>query len=61
MSDDPRHGVVDKNGRVHSLDNLYVTGRSIFPTTGAATPTLSIVMLALRLANHLEQRFNVEH
>jgi choline dehydrogenase-like flavoprotein len=55
MHDDPRHGVVDANCRVHDLPNLYVTGGSVFPTGGIANPTLTIVALAIRLADHLKQ------
>ena len=53
MSRDPRDGVVDENCRVHNLDNLYVAGSSVFPTGGGTSPTLTIVMMALRLARHL--------
>lgn len=53
MADDPRDGVVDRNCRVHGLENLYVAGSSVFPASGAANPTLTIVALALRLADHL--------
>ncbi|MGH7542784.1 MAG: FAD-dependent oxidoreductase [Gemmatimonadota bacterium] len=53
MHPDPRRGVVDADGRVHGLANLYVAGSSVFPTSGAANPTLTIVALALRLAGHL--------
>jgi len=53
MSDNPRTGVVDSNGRVHGIDNLYVGGSSIYPTSGHANPTLLAVMLALRLAQKL--------
>lgn len=56
MSDDPRLGVVDRNCRVHGIDNLYVAGSSVFPTSGSANPTLTIVALALRLAQHLKER-----
>jgi choline dehydrogenase-like flavoprotein len=38
---------------VHSVDNLYVTGSSVFGTAGASTPTYTIVALTLRLADHL--------
>jgi choline dehydrogenase-like flavoprotein len=55
MHADPAHGVVDANCRVHGVTNLYVAGSSVFPTAGAANPTLTIVALALRLANHLKQ------
>jgi choline dehydrogenase-like flavoprotein len=53
MSTDPKQGVVDPQGRVHGLDNLYVAGSSVFPTNGHGNPTLTIVALALRLAEHL--------
>ncbi len=55
MHPDPRRGVVDADGRVHGLANLYVAGSSVFPTSGAANPTLTIVALALRLADHLQR------
>ena len=53
MSADPTSGVVDPDGKVHSVPNLYVAGSAVFPTGGANTPTLTIVALALRLADHL--------
>ncbi|ETN93152.1 6'''-hydroxyparomomycin C oxidase [Gammaproteobacteria bacterium MOLA455] len=53
MSDDPRYGVVDKNSKVHDIDNLYVAGSSVFSTGGACNPTMPIVQLSLRLADHL--------
>ena len=54
MSDDPRQGVVDRNCRVHGIENLYVAGSSVFPTAGSGTPTLMLVSLALRLADHIK-------
>ncbi len=53
MSDDPDKGVVDRNCRVHGVDNLYVAGSSVFPTSGYANPTATLLSLALRLADHL--------
>ncbi|HVT39643.1 MAG TPA: GMC family oxidoreductase [Gemmatimonadaceae bacterium] len=52
----PQHGVVDANARVHGVENLYIAGASVFPTAGVANPTLTIVALSLRLADHLGQR-----
>lgn len=57
MSDDPKQGVVDRHCRVHGLSNLYVAGSSVFPTSGVANPTLTIVALTLRLADHLKEQF----
>ena len=56
MHRDRTLGVVDENCRVHSLANLYIAGSSVFPTGGANNPTLTIVALALRLADHLKQQ-----
>ena len=54
MHEDPMLGVVDVNCRVHGMSNLYVAGSSVFPTGSANNPTLTIVALALRLADHLK-------
>ncbi|HEV8196648.1 MAG TPA: GMC oxidoreductase [Gemmatimonadales bacterium] len=56
MAVDPRDGVVDADGRVHGVRNLFVAGASVFPTCGFANPTLTVVALALRLADHLKAR-----
>jgi choline dehydrogenase-like flavoprotein len=56
MHPDPRRGVVDGDGRVHGTTNLYVAGPSVFPTVGHANPMLTIVALALRLADHVRAR-----
>ena len=53
MGLDPRTSVVDSNCRLHGVDNLYIAGSSVFPTSSQANPTLTIVALALRLAAHL--------
>ncbi|MCB9675798.1 MAG: GMC family oxidoreductase [Alphaproteobacteria bacterium] len=55
MAADPTKGVVDATCRVHGIDNLYVAGSSVFPTAGFANPTLTIVALAVRLADHLQE------
>jgi choline dehydrogenase-like flavoprotein len=56
MHRDPAQGVVDENCRLHDVANLYVAGSSVFPTSGAANPTLTIVALALRLADHIKEK-----
>jgi len=54
MHANPARGVVDADCRVHGVANLFVAGSSVFPTSGSANPTLTIVALALRLADHLK-------
>jgi choline dehydrogenase-like flavoprotein len=54
MHPDPTRGVVDADCRVHGVANLYVAGASVYPTSGSANPTLTLVALALRLADHLK-------
>jgi choline dehydrogenase-like flavoprotein len=56
MHADPALGVVDADCRVHGLSNLYVASSAVFPTAGAANPTLTIVALALRLADHIKRQ-----
>jgi choline dehydrogenase-like flavoprotein len=56
MSERPEDGVVDVNCRVHGVENLYVAGSSVFPTSSHANPTLMIVALSLRLADHLKAK-----
>jgi choline dehydrogenase-like flavoprotein len=56
MASNPKWGVVDADGRVFSLDNLFVCGGSVFPTGGHANPTLTIVALALRLSDLLKRK-----
>jgi choline dehydrogenase-like flavoprotein len=55
MHTDPNEGVVDADCRVHGIRNLYVAGSSVFPTYGCSNPTLTVVALALRLADHLKK------
>jgi choline dehydrogenase-like flavoprotein len=58
MSADPQHGVVNEDCRVHSVENLYVAGSSVFTTGGYANPTFTLVALALRLADTLRDRLS---
>lgn len=56
MSADPADGVVDPNLAVHGLENLFVASASVFPTSGGANPTLTLLALTIRLAEHLASR-----
>lgn len=53
MGDNPKTSVVDANCKVHMVNNLYVASSAVFPTSSQANPTLTIIALALRLAEHL--------
>ena len=56
MGASPQEGVVDADCRVFGLDNLFIAGSAVFPTSSQANPTLTIVALSLRLADHLKAR-----
>ena len=56
MSAEPAHGVVTGDCQIHGYENLFVAGSSVFSTSGWANPTLTIVALSLRLADHLDER-----
>ena len=55
MATDPARGVVDIDCQVHGVHGLFVAGSSIFPTSGHSNPTLTLVALALRLADTLKK------
>jgi choline dehydrogenase-like flavoprotein len=54
MAEDPKEGVVDRNCAVHGVHGLFIAGSSTFPTSGHINPTLTIVALSIRLADHLK-------
>ncbi len=53
MGADPATSVVNSDCQVHGVAGLYVAGASVFPTVGHANPTLVIMAVALRLADHI--------
>jgi len=53
MATNPNFGVVDANCKVHNLSNLYIAGSSVFSSCGGVNPTLTIIMLTLRLGDHI--------
>jgi len=55
MGTDPAVSVVNADSRTHQVENLYITGGSVFTTGGDSNPTLTIVALAHRLADRLKQ------
>jgi len=53
MGVDPETSVVDEFGRMHDAPNVVVCDGSVFPTSGAFNPTLTIMAMALRNATAL--------
>ena len=55
MGYSPGSSVVDADCRVHGIGNLYIASSSVFPTSGFAAPTLTIVALAVRIADAVKR------
>ncbi len=53
---DPRTSALDVTCRAHEVDNLYVVDGSVFPSSAAVNPALTIMANALRVADHLKAR-----
>ena len=53
---DPNTSVLDVNCKAHDLDNLYVVDGSVFPSSGAVNPALTIIANAMRVGDHLQER-----
>ncbi|TXI45797.1 GMC family oxidoreductase [Methylophilus sp.] len=53
MGTSPENSVVDADCKLHNIDNLYIASASVFPTSSQANPTLTIVAMSLRLADHI--------
>jgi choline dehydrogenase-like flavoprotein len=54
LASDTRRGVVDEHSQVHGVGGVFVAGTSVFPTNGHANPTLTLMALALRLADRIK-------
>jgi choline dehydrogenase-like flavoprotein len=58
MSENPRDGVVNKWGQTHDIPNLFISDGSQFTTGAAENPTLTIVALAIRQADHISREMS---
>jgi choline dehydrogenase-like flavoprotein len=58
FGNDPTTSALDVNCRAHEVENLYVVDASFFPSSGAVNPGLTIMANALRVGDHLLERFN---
>ena len=58
MSEKARDGVVNRWGQTHDISNLFVSDGSQFTTGAAENPTLTIVALAIRQADHIAREMS---
>ena len=58
MSEKAKDGVCDKNGKSHDIANLFISDGSQFTTGAAENPTLTIVSLAIRQAEHIAKEMS---
>ena len=58
MSAKPKDGVTNRWGQTHDIPNLFVSDGSVFASSAAANPTLTIVALAIRQADHIAGRMS---
>ena len=56
MGTDKKNSVVNKDLKVHDINNLYISGSSNFVTGGYTNPTFTIIQLAIRLAEKISER-----
>ena len=56
MAKSPKDGVVDKNLQVFGVTNLYLGSTSVFPSGGSSNPTMTLILLILRLADHVSKK-----
>ena len=59
MHDSPHLGVVDRNCQMHGVGNFHIAGSSVFPTTSSNHPTMTLVALALRLADRIADQVKI--
>lgn len=60
MGTNATDSVVDGNCKIHCIEGAYLAGSSIFPNSGAPTPTHTIVAFALRMAHHISGNLKAE-
>ena len=53
MGESPDESVTNSYGQTHDVDNLFVAGSGLFPTSGAVNPTFTLSALALRTSQHI--------
>ena len=59
MGAEAASSVVDPQCKAHEVDNLYIVDTSVFVTSAAVNPTLTVVANAMRVGDHLKERLSV--
>ena len=59
MYDDPNPGVVDAECRVHGTENCFIASAGVFPTGGYANATLTVLALAIRIADDVKAQLKL--
>jgi hypothetical protein len=54
MADSAKYGCVDRNLKIFGVDNLWVCSSAVFPSPSQANPTFTIMALAKRLAENID-------
>jgi choline dehydrogenase-like flavoprotein len=57
MGNDPFKSIVNRFCQSHDLPNLFVVDGSVFPSASEKNPTLTIMALAARTADHIAEQF----
>ncbi len=57
MGDDPKTSVVNRYGRMHDIDNLFIADGSLHVTNGGFNPSLTIMALAYRVSHHITREW----
>ena len=57
MGIDPKKSVLDRFNQVHDVKNVFVTDGAVFVTQGCYEPTLTIMAISARAADHIVEEF----
>lgn len=58
MGSDPKSSVTNGNGQTHDVENLFIAGASLFPTTGAVAATFTLSALAAKTADFVVKNWS---
>ncbi|PCJ33448.1 MAG: hypothetical protein COA93_07755 [Alphaproteobacteria bacterium] len=53
MGDTAENSVTNSYGQCHDIDNLFIAGPGLFPTSGGVNPTFTVHALTLRSSEYI--------